>query len=104
MGKQFVDAGGAIVEILETKNFFAAPTKNDLDAWVNTYKIPVTSVIDAPGKDLATFKALGQREATYVVDLRTMKILFKYAGTQSGIGTTGAVSGMQKVLELLAMP
>ncbi|MGZ7033153.1 MAG: hypothetical protein ACXVIJ_14430, partial [Thermoanaerobaculia bacterium] len=79
-GKTVVDAGGVIIEILETRSF-GAPTKADLDAWVKTYKLPVTSLIDPASKPLQTFNSYGRRENTFVVDLRTMKILKKVSGS-----------------------
>ena len=45
MGKQVIDAGGAIVEIL-AGDFGQPLTKTKLDAWVTTYKLPVTTVKD----------------------------------------------------------
>ena len=102
--RQVVAAGGVIVEVLETKNFIFSPAKVDLDAWVNKYQLPVTSVIDAPGKGMATFNALGQREATYIIELATMSIVRKYDGTRTGIDETGAMSAMREILVLRAAP
>jgi hypothetical protein len=78
-----VDLGAVVVEVLETKAG-AAPVQADLDAWINSHKIPVTSMIDAPSSPLATYKALVRREQGWIVDLSTMKIVKKYTGSTDG--------------------
>ena len=96
-----VDAGGIIVEILTTR-LGGAPTKADLDTWVNTYKIPVTSVMDPPGTGTKTFTAYGRRENAFVVDLKTMKILKKVSGSIAGIGDSSVKTGIAYLMPLLA--
>jgi hypothetical protein len=99
-GKSVVDAGGIVVEILETKA--GGPTaKGDLDAWITKSKLPVTSVIDPPGTGTPTFTALGQRETTYILDLKTMKILRHIVGDTTGLVTPGVVQGINEILVLL---
>src|SRR5262245_27495115 len=102
MGQQVIDAGGAIVEVLET-TWFGVSSRSDLDAWVNTYRLPVTSVIDDPARApaLQTFNALGQREEAYVIDLRTMRIISRIQGSVAGIGTPSAKTAMEQLLQLL---
>ena len=78
-----VDLGAVVVEVLETKAGLA-PAQADLDAWITSHKLPVTSMIDAPSSPLATFKALQRREQGWIVDLSTMKIVKKYTGTTDG--------------------
>ncbi len=101
MGKSFVDAGGAIVEILASK-LGAAPMRSDLDAWIAGPGLPVTSVKDPDNLPLQSLTALERREITYVVDLRTMKIVDKIYGSIVGIGDSSAKTGMNEALTLLA--
>ena len=96
-----VDAGGIVIEILETK-FGGAVAKGDLDTWVNTYKIPTTSVMDPPGTGTKTFDTWGRRENTFIVDLKTMKILKKISGSIAGIGDSSVKTGVAFILPLLA--
>jgi hypothetical protein len=100
MGKQVVDAGGVIIEVLADKAGLQ-PVKADLDAWITTYSLPVTTVRDPDGMQNQTLNALVRREYTYVVDLKTMMILDIYIGSTNGTGISSAMTGMQTVLSLL---
>jgi hypothetical protein len=101
MGKQVLDAGGIIIEILGGGNTGGQPTRAELDAWITTYALPVTTVKDPDSMPQASLTALQQREHTYIVDLTTMKIINFFAGTTTGLTTTGAMQGMQAMLQLL---
>jgi hypothetical protein len=93
MGKQVVDAGGVIVEILASHAQVgqnAPPSKTDLDAWITTYKLPVTTVKDPDNLPLQSMTALERREYDFIVDLKTMKIVNFYMGSIIGVGTTSA--------------
>ena len=100
MGKKVTDAGGAIVEIL-AGDFGAKVDKTKLDAWVNTYKLPITTVKDPDNMMGTSLMALVQREYTYIVDCRTMKITNIYIGSIAGIGTSAAQTAMMTMLQLL---
>jgi hypothetical protein len=89
-----------VVEILETK-YGGAPVRADLDAWITAYKIPVTSVIDPPGVGTKTFDTYGRRENTFVVDLKTMKILKKVSGSIAGIGDSSVKQVVPYLMTLL---
>ncbi len=78
-----VGYGAIVVEVLETKAGLM-PAQADLDAWIDSHKLPVTSMIDAPSTPLATFHALGRREQGWIVELPSMKIVKKYTGTTDG--------------------
>jgi hypothetical protein len=94
-------AGGMVVEILETTAFAYTPRAN-LDAWVNTYHLPVTTVIDPPAERVTrTYMTYGVRESLFVVDLRTMRILSKFNGSVAGVGDSSITMGIARVLELL---
>lgn len=95
-----VDAGGLVVEVLETKSL-APVSKTDLDAWIDKHKLPVTSMMDPPGSGTPTYKALGQRETTYIVDLRTMVIVRHIVGDTTGFATPGIDQGITEILKLL---
>jgi hypothetical protein len=100
MGKQVLTAGGVITEIL-AGYAGTAPSKSNLDAWVNTYGLPVTSVIDPSNMPLQSLNALVRREYTYVIDLSNMKIIDRYIGSTNGTGISSAMTGMQTLLSLL---
>jgi len=100
MGKSVVDKGGVIVEVLAA-TAGTQPTRANLDAWIGAYSIPVTTVKDVDSAPLATLTALLRREYTYVVDLRTMKILTIYIGSTDGSGTPSVVPAMNELLSRL---
>ncbi len=94
-------AGGAVVEILESTAFAFTPRTN-LDAWINTYRLPVTAVIDPPAERVTrTLMTYGVRESLFVVDLRTMRIVNKFNGSVAGVGDSSITMGTARVLELL---
>ena len=94
-----VEIQGVIIEVLETK-IGSNPARSDLDAWINSYKIPVTSMKDPDNAPNATFNALGIRETVFIVDLSTMKILTVINGSVSGVPPSStcrsATRGMRK--------
>jgi hypothetical protein len=96
-----LNAGGVIVEILGGGATGGQPTKAELDSWINTYNLPVTTVKDPDSMPQQSLTDLKQREFTFIVDLSTMKIIQFFPGTTTGIGTTGAESGMQAMMQLL---
>jgi hypothetical protein len=99
------DAGGLVIEILATKGFTAgsAPAKADLDAWIDSFKLPVTTVMDPPGTGTPTFNAIGPRETSYIVDLKTMKIVKRITGDTTGANSVTIMDGaIADILALLA--
>jgi hypothetical protein len=99
-----VDAGGAVVEILGTYGFVPAtpPTKAQLDSWITTGNLTVSSFIDAPGKTAQTINLFQVRERAVVVDLSTMKVVWHGDGDQAGGVTNNAVHvGAQQILTFL---
>ena len=98
-----IRAGGTIVEVLaSTSN--GPPTRGNLDAWVSTFRLPVTVVMDPPGSGTVSLRTLGVRESTFIVDTRTMEIVEKYNGSVAGIGASGVAQAIPRMLELLAQP
>jgi len=101
LGKSVTDAGGVIVEILASRGG-GTTKKSDLDAWITTYKVPVTSVIDTPpstGTKTLTF--FGVRETCVIVDVKTMKILKKVNGSVFGTGNSSVKQLVPEILKLL---
>jgi hypothetical protein len=94
-----VDYGAIVVEVLETKAG-SAPVQSDLNAWITSHKLPVTSMIDAPSSPLGTYKALQRREQGWIVDLSTMKIVKKYTGSTDG-SPDGLISSAEADLAAL---
>ncbi len=81
-----MDAGGAVVEILGTYffNVNVSPTKAQLDAWITSGNLTVSSFIDAPGHTAQTIDLFVVRERAVVVDLATMKVVWHGDGDQAG--------------------
>jgi hypothetical protein len=85
-----VDAGGVIVEVLQTDNY-ASVNQTALETWVKAYDFTITSVIDSPNVPPdQTANLLGIQEQCWIVDLETMKIVTKFSGSTSGVGTPSA--------------
>ena len=92
-----VDRGGAVVEVLMTPD----PTLSrqaGLNAWVTTYGLNVTTVLP---KDTSTQTLLGVRETAYIINLSTMKIVWKYNGNLAGIGDSSGKVGVAQILTYL---
>ncbi len=96
MGKQILDKNGIIIEVLSELG-----SRANLDSWITTYKLTVTSVRDPDSMPMQSQNALIQREYNYIVDLKTMKIVDRVSGSTAGIGTSSAQTGMNKMLTLL---
>jgi hypothetical protein len=90
---RMADAGTddpAVVEILGSISIQAAPAdRNHLQAWITTYGLYVTTVIDAPGHELATLNSFGIRETALVVELATMQVVYRSTGNLAPNGPTG---------------
>jgi hypothetical protein len=88
-GKTAVEAGGVVVEILHS---------GDVDAWVKAYDLHVTVV---KPKDAETLNELVSREWTYVIDLSTMKIVWKGFGSYDGSKPSSVEEGLSQLMTLL---
>jgi hypothetical protein len=100
-GKAVVDAGGVVIEVLETTGFVSQATMADLDTWINAYSLPVTTVKDPDGSGTPTFTSLGQREQAYIIDLTTMLIIEIIEGDTSGLGATSGGKALTAMHALL---
>lgn len=86
-GASVDQAGGVLIEVVMTNGFIAPPTKTDLDAWVNKYKLSFTVMADLT---LTTNNTLGRRDQAYIIDLKTMKILQFMPGSIAGAGANNS--------------
>jgi hypothetical protein len=84
--------GGAVVEAL---------IENQLDAWITTYDLKNTVVQPL---DPNTFLAeMGPRETGYIIDLSTMKIVWKTFGSFAPTTNSSAKQGMAEMKTLLGI-
>jgi hypothetical protein len=95
-GKAVLDKGGIIIEVMAH-----GETRANMDAWITTYKLPITTVRDPDNMQNQTLDALVLREYNYIVDLATMKIVDRMSGSTAGIGAPATTAGMNKMLQLL---
>jgi hypothetical protein len=100
-GASVVDAGGVVIEVLETTGFVAQASQADLEAWINKYMLTVTTVKDPDGTGTPTLNSLGQREQAYIIDLTTMTIIQIIEGDTSGIGMTSGGKALTAMHTLL---
>lgn len=84
--------GGPVVEVL---------IQDQLDAWITTYDLKVSVVRP---KDPPTFLAdMGPREWAYVIDLSTMKIVWKGFGSFSSTTNSSAKQALLELNQLLGI-
>lgn len=88
-GKAAIEAGGLVVEILHS---------GDVLAWIKAEDLHVTVV---KPKDAQTLTALVSREWTYVIDLKTMKIVWKGFGSYDGSQPSSVDAGLTQLMTLL---
>ncbi len=74
-------------------------SRTELDNWVNNYMLFTTTVRDPDNNLSQTLNALVRREYSYVVDLRTMKILNVYIGTTDGSMPGGISSSLKEAMD-----
>lgn len=98
-----LQSGAVVLEVLAASSNAPAP-RSQLDAWVNTYDLRVSAVIDPSGVGTRTLNTYGIRESVFIVDLRTMVIVEKYNGSVAGIGPSGVAQALPRLRELLAEP
>lgn len=100
--KRIVAAGGLFVEVVGIDGI---ASKDDLRTWVDNYMLTVTSVRDPDDKPYQSQTGLETRENSYIVDLRTMKIVYKVFGSYGGGSpSTDAINkAITEILRLLAL-
>jgi hypothetical protein len=100
-GAAVVQAGGVIIEVLATDGFVTQPTKAQLDSWVNTYLLHVTTVKDPDDAGTASNDLFGRRDQAYIVDLRTMTVIQYIDGSITASQTNSAGLAMAQMSTLL---
>ena len=109
-GAAVVQAGGVVIELLETAGFVDIATQAELQSWINDptategpHALQVTTVGDpgAAGTASPSLAFFGQREQAYIIDLTTMKIHDVIAGDITGAGATSGGLGMTQMHTLL---
>ncbi len=79
--QQIVTGGGAILEVV---GIDGQTSKDDLTTWVNSSKLTITSLRDPDDKYPQSQQVFMTREWTFIVDLRTMKIVSQFFGSHGG--------------------
>jgi hypothetical protein len=87
-GASVVQAGGVVIEVLETSGFVTIADMTDLDSWINKYSLQVTTVKDPDNTTGATpsLTQFGHRDQAYIVDMTTMKIIQVFTGSEVADG------------------
>ena len=96
------ERGALVVEVLGSSEFTNPADRAHLDAWVTTYELSFTSVIDAPGHELATLNAVGIRETALVIELTTMQVMFRATGNLAQDGPTSLDTALTYASDHLA--
>jgi hypothetical protein len=87
--------------VLSTTAFANNASRDELDAWVNSVELTVTTVMEGEGQDRASLQAFGIREALVIVELPSMTVVHYDPGDQSGTLDPSVVVGLAKLHELL---
>ena len=95
-----LDAGGVIVEIL-AGSAGAQPSRTELDGWINTYRLPVTTLTDPMGAGTVTLRTYGIRESAFIVNLSTMRVEVKIPGSVLGVGDSAVRTAIPMMMTLL---
>jgi hypothetical protein len=88
-GAAIVDAGGVFVEVVEQGSSPGPSTQADLDGWVATHDLEISTVKPRNGETAQ----LEGREWSYIINLETMTIEFKQKA-----GINGALDEMMERL------
>lgn len=103
-GAELSLAGAAVVEVLVSKQYSDPANRTHLDAWVATYDLTVTTVIDAPGHELESLDAIGIRETAVIVELPSMRILWRATGDLFGVGASSVELAATELVSRLPPP
>jgi hypothetical protein len=99
-GASVVQAGGVVIELLETTGFVSQATQTSLQQWIGKYNLMVTAVKDPDGTGTPSLTTLGPREHAYIVDLTTMKIIQFITGDPTGLGPATGYSAPQAMVAM----
>jgi hypothetical protein len=101
LGKGLVDAGGRVVEILSQKTGSTPALRPDLDAWIDSYDLTVTSMIDSAATPLGAVKAVGVRETVVILELPSMKVVYMDHGDTTGKTASSIIAAAAEMHALL---
>jgi hypothetical protein len=96
-GKQILDAGGKVVEILSD----GTTTRATLESWITSYNLNISSFTDSPIGSGAALTAAGIRETVFVIEMPSMKIVYVVHGNTAGIPPSSIVGATNKIFTLL---
>jgi hypothetical protein len=96
-----VEAGGVVIEVLETTGFTTQATQASLQQWIGAYMLPVTTVKDPDGTGTPTLDMVGARDQAYIIDLTTMTIIDFIEGSTGPIALNSGGLAIQKMAMLL---
>jgi hypothetical protein len=96
-----VQAGGVVIEVLETSGFITQATMADLMSWVSTYSLKNTTVKDPDGSGTPSLNYFGRRDTAYIVDLTTMTVIQWIDGSIAAQTTNSAGLAMTQMHTLL---
>lgn len=100
MGEQAqaaVEAGAVVVEVVEQGASTGAPSDADMNGWIQTYGLEITTVRPKDGDTMQ----LEGREWAYIVDLADMKIVWKAFGSYGTTSNSSATQGLAEIQTLL---
>ena len=95
LGKQIIDAGGKVVEIL------TGSTRMQLEAWITSYNLNISSFIDAPSTPNGALNAAGIRETVFIIKMPEMTITYVNHGDVTGISAPSVNVATTQILQLL---
>ena len=98
LGKQIIDAGGKVLEIL------TGSTRMQLDSWIMTYNLNISSFIDSASTPNGALNAAGIRETVFIVKMPEMKITYVNHGDVTGIQAPSVNVATMQILTMLKMP
>jgi hypothetical protein len=75
--QEILDAGGAILELVHEGQSGDPPTESELRAWIGAHGL---SVATAGPADERTKVVFPNREYAYIIDLRTMTVVWRESG------------------------
>jgi hypothetical protein len=98
LGKQIIDAGGKVLEIL------TGSTRMQVDAWITSYNLNISTFIDAPSTPNGALNAAGIRETVFIIKMPEMKVVYVNHGDVTGISAPSVNVATSMIVSLLKMP
>jgi len=73
----------------------------DLDAWITTYNLNISTFMDAPNTTMTALTVATIRETVWIVELATMKIQYVNHGDVTGLSAPSVDAATTMILALL---